>query len=436
MTKKTHSLIFWKITCVDKQKNKAHRNIKKTFGNEVVSLDRKSLGIFDKTVMLDTSRLSEEQQIMVDIALRRKELLDDTSLFIPLRHLFTSYTNGTNLPCGKMTCIFVQQYHEDEEDNPLNEIQFVQTISRIDHLIQLHDGNYIKDCVFPNDGEHWNIPELTIIDRKDFTFSEEDIWCLNTFINDSFRLSKSPLLSAPHPYTLEIRNNCCICTKSITDEQLTSSLIEFRKLYMENEPCNFLKTMKKMTDRRMIHHPIYLTFNSFRDEYNNFLGKISNIKSLQPPLQMNNVSVDILSDKVTGFNIIKSVLYTGLIHQGEEKERKLRSSIESELKSNGLLEYIFCFLVSSISSIIQESAVFIYNILRHINLLRITMPQASISDAERLFNAYVLRKSYALSEIIWKKRGYSRKGCLQFHQEAKRMIDLTFGINFNIDEDG
>ena len=435
MNKKSHQFIIWKIICVNKGENNICKKQAITSNNIINSLDREDLGIFDKILMLDTSKLLPKQRIMVEIALRRKELMDDSSFFISLRHLFSDYSDNYSLSSEKIISIFIPQYHEDENDNPLSEIEFVQSISGIRHLIQLHDGKYIQDFVFPNNGDDTNIPELTEIEAKDFIFAEKDIWCLNTFVYDSFRLAKSPLFRAPHPYKLELKNKRSYLVMGITDEQFVSSLIEFRKLYMENEPCNFLKTIKKMTDKRYIHHPIYKDFNKFREEYNYYLGKISLISTLKPLLQMIRITVDNLSDQVTGRNIINSLLYTGLIHQGEKEEHELRAALENELKSSEVVKFIFCCLISHISYIFQNSAVFIYNILRCINKLKITIPHASLSDSERRFNVFVLMKTYDLSEIIWKENGYSHKGIMQYHNNAQKAIEATFGMKFNLEDE-
>ena len=79
MNKKSHQFIIWKIICVNKGENNICKKQAITSNNRINSLDREDVGIFDKILMLDTSKLLPKQRIMVEIALRRKELMDDSS---------------------------------------------------------------------------------------------------------------------------------------------------------------------------------------------------------------------------------------------------------------------------------------------------------------------------------------------------------------------
>ena len=94
---------------------------------------------------------------------------------------------------------------------------------------------------------------------------------------------------------------------------------------------------------KKIHHPIYKVFSSFRIEYNKLLGKITSISLLTPILERAGISLEKITDKISGKNIIDAILYTGLIHQGKEKDHLLQNDIIKELKSIDLEMY--CFII-------------------------------------------------------------------------------------------
>ena len=427
-----HLLIFWKITSINRKKKRKiinHNEI--TTEDTSIDKSKRDERIFDKNLFIYTDYLSDEQNIMIDIAVRRKELLNDDSFFIPLRHLFKTYSNDALNNCNylKMICISLLDYHEDEEDKYLSEREFIEIISGVDNLIQLHNGIYAPNRIKSKDEHGVIIPELTEIKIGDFELTENDINILNIFVKGAFHLRQTPIINEPKTYSLIAKPNLSL-VKHISDGQLQSSLVEFRKLFMEEEPANFYKTLKILTDKRKIHHPIVEIFNDFRKQYNVYLGKISSLYFFKTILSNVNISVNDINDNVTGKNIINSILYTGIIHQGKAENYNLRNLLEVQLKSSAMLFFIFDFLIKNISNIYINSANYISYILYKIQSLKTLSPSKTISAKEKQFINFVINKSYELAEIMWKNSNCPPQGVLFYKNNALKQIESIFDVKF------
>lgn len=348
---KYRKLYFWRITCVNRKKNKQNREKRQEKYDQknlneykVIHLSRKDLGIFDKDLYLDSDWLTEQQKILVDIATRRKELLKDDSFFISLRNLFKKRVKNeiNNVLYNQMTCISLLDYHEDENDTPIYGKEFIEIIHGKNNVIKLHNGIYTENIVHERRNNEDDIPELINMNKEDFDFTEEEINLLNTFIKDAYELSQTALFISPDAAKLKITTKLSY-EQNITNEQLTSSLVVFRRLYLEQESTNYYKILNIMINIKKIHHPIYKVFSSFRIEYNKLLGKITSISLLTPILERAGISLEKITDKISGKNIIDAILYTGLIHQGKEKDHLLQNDIIKELKSIDLEMY--CFII-------------------------------------------------------------------------------------------
>nr|MCR5382477.1 hypothetical protein [Lentisphaeria bacterium] len=151
---------------------------------------------------------------------------------------------------------------------------------------------------------------------------------------------------------------------------------------------------------------------------------------IMPILKTTNVPLEDITDKSTGEKIIRTILYTGIFHQGKEEDIQLRKEIETELKSPELVKYCFYLLVFNISILYINSANLISNILMIANALHIPIPIFKISDKEKQFINFVINKSYEFADLLKSKNGDSSISITEYQKKALNIIESTFGVVF------
>ena len=185
-------------------KTKQHFYIRDTIKEQVRMVATKKID--NRSLYLNPDSLPQREKIMVDIAIKRQELLKDWTWFLPLRHLFKKcdwrkkeLRNGTG-----MQWVLSEDYYEDELGNPMNKTDFIETVNNIPP--QIHVGHRV---LVPRDlpadvARASGIPELVPIMSADFKFDAHAISILNTFAEDAQKLKQSSLLSCPRASSIDI----------------------------------------------------------------------------------------------------------------------------------------------------------------------------------------------------------------------------------------
>ena len=128
-----------------------------------------------------------------------------------------------------------------------------------------------------------------------------------------------------------------------------------------------------------------------------------------------------------GRKLIKAMLYTGLIHQGDNSTHLMKKKINELITDEAIRDYVFYVLILSLSRIIIKVGNWTYNILRDLGQLSFNLPTRRISSPEEEFNRYVDEKAMDLAEIIWRENG-GKESVRSFQPQAKRELIGMFVI--------
>ena len=415
-------IIFWSVPFIDK---KNYEDIVcTTSAGELIS-KRTFLRAW-KHRYINTNDLSNEDELLVDIALQGQILMSDPSYLIALKDLFVD-ERGTATPDGSCYSVNAPDYYENASGNRISYNEYCAELFGFSDMITTHQGLHVPSNLSEEVARSQNIPELVPFRKEDFAFSEEQIQTLNQFIQNFLNLCESSLCKQNNSMTLRPKgeNNFSLM-KKITEEQYIASLIIFRRLY-GNEPASFSKAVGILQDQRVNKHPIIQVINRARREYNCLLSKkISEIFFYGDMIKenMNGTFCPTAEQLINVFFNVNS------IHQGD-RSLPLKKNIETSIPSEELLQFVFWTTLIELygkMSIVANCAI---NILSFLEKLTVKSIKPTISNNEHLFHIYIVNKVYELAEIIWNKMGRDTCSMMFYRDTAFARI----ANRFNLDKD-
>ena len=416
-------IISWCVRYVDR-KTKATNNhyecdIESLIGNSVFKKGERFLYV-------NTDDLSPKDKIAFDIAIKRYDELKDASYFIKLREFFVEgdYKKIPNITCVK--CITAHNYFEDEDKRPLTFTQFIAALEDKSERIMTFNRVWVPKDLPENVARELNIAELIKIKESDFNFSEENIETLNTYVTTALKLKNSSLLIQVNPIVLSITGQNFSVVKNMTDEQFNASLLEFRKLWMQNEPGNFIKTVKILTDKRIVLHPLKNYIAEVKKQYDAILGKTVSI----------NETTGIVFSKTfmnpswlpSGDELIRAMIYVDCIHSGDKRNIDLKAKIFNVAPAPAVVEFAYCNIVRELSSIMVYVGDVTFSILKALKQLTVTPPKRRISNAEIKFFHFFDEKVIELAQIMLSENNCSLDKLEPFKMVARCELEKQFGI--------
>ena len=279
-------MLFWKIRYFDRNRRK---------------LD-------DRLLYLDTSRLSPELRAVVEIVAEAKTNAEKRKI-IQFKHLFTEgkiEDAGEPAEWEMFSFVGPSEYFEDCDGNELSQddlgslITGKQNVRTIPHGARQHDIDLMFSAAKP-------IPLEVVV-------SQEEIDLLGLFDRDLVELMSSTLVKEG-PGTITATGDFSGTTSTpklataVTDEEIRSTVTIFRRLYMENEPANFQKTCKLMSEI-LATHPygdwLKGAASQFESDLNSTEGFLPFVKNVT----------------FTRKRLIDVFLYTQYAHQPSDKRTK------------------------------------------------------------------------------------------------------------------
>ncbi len=385
-------IIYWKIFYADRTDHKSH----------------------ERSVFLNTKEISAIDKILVDIALEKQSLFDNSKLFIPLRPLFVTLAPGENIPFkksdGKFTCVMnlYTIYREDQDGNEIDYSQF-QSILRGENITIypnsscLHGRSISEEDL--NRSIVWNNHPLN---KKDFYFSSQDIEVLKLFCEDAKLLRESRFLakdSLPSFYYIVDNNRPYQINYKIDESERNAAYIIFRRLIMENEKACFFKARKIILDKRKNKHSSFdilcakgKKINSIWKNQGEEIFFAKGLLHMIPELH-----------NICWGHFINAVLNHGLFHQKDMDKTQVEYEQYEKIVNHKLtFEALFYVGVHDIASQICDFANYIEDILQELNVdTEISHPAKRHSLAQDEFEKFITDKIGELAFIFAKEEGIS-----------------------------
>ena len=412
------TIISWTFWCVD-------ISVDKYYSTDFISKPTQIVKTFQKHLYIDYNKLSAKDKIFVDIAKEKQKYFDDPSYFFQLRHLFiegfwSDIENVTNA-----SSVTSSNYYEDMNGKWLTEKQFVEMSNNSRNLRKTFDGTWVPDNLSEDAACTLKLYDHVKFAENKFILNDKQVHLLNLFIQDAINIRNSSLMTQNRAVTLNMTLHENTIVRNISDEQYIASLVSYRRLYMENEPACFNKVVKLLRNKHFIMHPIINSVNKIKEQYDHFLK--SSITSLDH--SGNLIKSSLKSNWCpSGKELIDIMLYTGIIHQGEEKTLALKEQILLTLPDEALLEWIFIDLFNKTARCMIKIANIAIKILNAIGKLKIKIPEPNKDNKEADFEKFLLEKTYHLAQILWEENERPDSGFLQYESRAKKEINEMFSI--------
>ncbi|AQQ71170.1 hypothetical protein SMSP2_01536 [Limihaloglobus sulfuriphilus] len=294
----------------------------------------------DRGLSLDTGTLDLPTRLAIEAVYETKESSYNRE-FLRWRQLFSECNlediSSSHGHYNNIGSIFIIDYFEDENGNEI-------TLSEISRITS-GDANSI---IFPAGTPPHYVEYALSPDKKlnisDLSFNQEEIKALAYFKRDLDNLIQTAFFKERSPATLSSTSNQFKLTTSVTEEEIKSFILVYRRFYMVSEPYNFNKTVELFCEK-LPSHPLIKWIRATEQEY---LHHLDNIPSFTP--QTNNSQI---SFKVK--RLIDVFLYTQYVHQPDERRARQYAECLAVLNRNE--DYLLWLFLSEI----KISAIHIYN---------------------------------------------------------------------------
>lgn len=404
-------IIDWKIRCVDN--NTYEKKMCTSYdaqGKHIAEEWVKKL--FDRTVHVDTDKLSERNRIAVDIANARHDMLQDASFFHPLRHLFVDCDNSVDDQICSFKYFVDPNYCEDQDGNPMTPLQLVESMN------EPWLSKRFQECkILPAlNTQDLKIALLPPMRAEQFKVSEEQIAALKQFVAHYARLMRCSAISAYAPAVLAQDNTGCKIVFNITDEQYNSSLMEFRNLYSDKEPAGFREVVDILSDEAIVKHPVANYIKECAQEFEKLRnGGIANAGAISKYFEP---GVPFEPEKVTGNDLIRWLLYTGRFHQSKNTNYQERDNILKSIPNEAVVDFLAFEMLVDMTFCISRVGFFCMQILNVLGRATFNEPPRRISKMEEDFYRYVREQCPRMANILWQERGRPPEGPLKYYQAA------------------
>lgn len=374
---------------------------------------------------LDTNNLSPKMKVAIDIALECQAVLNDPSLFIPLRDLFkpaNKHNENIRHGAGEVRGV-MGLFLADEKGNFLSESEFAEILNGLPPMIRVASGVHVPQSMSEKMARQLGFAELVPIREEDFQLTEQQIKLLNTFTKDAVVLKNSSLYVQPSPVVFHTQGGKREIIFDITDEQFETSITRFRKLYMEGEPANFRKAVKILTNTQNITHPVVGYMNDQKKKYNDILSH-----KISEDWLSGHFVKDIPPEKLpTGEELLCAVMYTQYLHQGDDKTWQRYEHIRNTVQDDAVLNFVFYSVLHNLSKIIIYTGDWVGHILSKLGKLNFAPPARRIPDKVKKFSLFCDDKIWKLAETFWEEAGRpTERSVSDFQPQARAFLKDLF----------
>ena len=388
--------------------------------------DRKQGKLDDRLLYLDTTKLTLELRAAVEIVADAKTNAEQRKI-LQFKYLFKEgkmEDAGEPAEWGSFSFVGPVEYFEDCDGNELSQdalaslITGKQNVKTIPHGARQHD----IDLMF---SESKPIP-------FDAAISQEEIDLLGLFGRDLAELMSSTFLKEG-PGSIKATGDFSNATSipklvtATTDEEIRSTVIIFRRLYMEKEPANFQKTCTLMS-QILASHPYGKWLKGAASQFESELNSPANILPF-----VKNVTF-------TRKRLVDVFLYTQYAHQPSDKRTKQYHECLLELGNRSeMLTWMFLTELWKLSLEIGNAGRFISawfrrycdhhnvspNIIDSVKMISegIGSLETNAVRSDRILN----EKAIPVAEQLWVDAGKPEGGPHIFHKQARKKVSELLG---------
>lgn len=380
----------------------------------------------DRDLYLDTDTLDAATRVAVEMCdelrdiHRGKDMLQYRALFQEVADP-TSYFKDLHTRHTKIGSVFIMDYFEDENAKPITMKQ----------IAALKTGNPNVIVIPPGAKQHdvdYMLADKRPIPLEEVCLSEADVTVLSYFARDLREISASAFYR-DGPGVLHSGGQRVSLQTAATDEEIRSFVTIFRRLYMENEPANFVKAVAvfaRVTDGYPLGAWIKGVGAEYERELNDNPGFIPFAKREDWPFSRKR--------------IIDVFLYTQYAHQPDgRRTRQFQECLAAVGNERPRLTWLFltvlweCALHMHSAGAIIADFIDRYCAVHHVSpgiLSSVAADNPGIGTLEKKQDRKerVFREKIAqLAHSIWVDRGRPAGGPTQFHEQAREELEKSLG---------
>jgi len=292
-------------------------------------LDSQDRAYKDRDLFLDTDTLDACTKAVIETAYELRDTGDRRGI-LKFRHLFHESQNVTADLCQlgqhpmTMSSFCIPDYFEDENGKELNSKEMAHILTGKPNAVMFPAGTpayRIKLALAEKPPIQLDTIELTQAQLRLLGYFVRD---LQEMVNSKFYKENPGTLSGNFPDKMLLET-------SVTDAEIRSFVTIFRRLYMEKEPCNFLKAVVMFGDA-LQGYPLAEYILGFGCEYKVELDR--------PPKFVPYVGADKIP--FTRKQLLDVHIYTQYAHQPcPKRERQYSECLAVFGNSKPLLTWVF-----------------------------------------------------------------------------------------------
>ena len=299
-------------------------------------LDSRDKQFKDRDLHLDTTALDAPTRAAVELLFEYENTGSMSHAILKYRPLFSEGRplEGAEdaIGRGEQFRIFtVDRYFEDENGEEIS----------LDRIAQIRSGCANAIMFAAGVGNHDIALRLATpsgpIDLKQIHLSQQELDCLAYFVRDVQELRNTEFQRQGAGHLVSAGGSLRFETATTADE-IRSYVTVFRRLYMKNEPGNFMKACCAFSRK----HPPPLS-GWVRGEYREFRRELRGVPTHVPWLGERS------GPSFTRKYLIDVVINTKFAHQPDVRRTKQYESLIGEAASEELLTWLFCTTILTLS---------------------------------------------------------------------------------------
>lgn len=276
--------------------------------------DRTDMQFKDRDLFLDTATLPPAKRAAIELLSESKGNRNERE-FLRFKSLFREERRGDFAErcvnyAGRINSFALHNYFEDEEGQEISISQLGPLLTGSPTAVFVPGGARQHDI-------DYMFAERTPVPVAEVTLTEKEIRLFGYFVRDFEELHHSALMK-DGPGTVKsggtlprLPNGDYHFETAVSDDEIRSFMTIFRRLYMQNEPADFLKSVD-LFEKTLEGHPLSRWVKGVAGEYQSHLEAVPEFCK-----RRNDMNVTF-----TVKRLIDVFLYTQYAHQPKEQRQR------------------------------------------------------------------------------------------------------------------
>ena len=390
-------------------------------------LDRGEKTFKNRDLYLNTAILPPVRRAAIELLAESKgsqterEFLKFKSLFSEVRP--TDLGAGRANYAGGMRSFSLLNYYEDEDGNEITLAEIGRILTGDPSTVLVASGAKQHDLDFM-------FAEKPQVPIAEVTLTAYEIRLFGYFVRDFRELQESAFMqegagTLSSGGTLPIlANDDDHFSTAVSDDEIRSFMTIFRRLYMEKEPANFLKTVD-LFEKTLDSHPLGKWVKAVAGEYESHLQEVPDLCQSR-------------TDMIVTFSVKRLIdvfLYTQYAHQPDERrQRQFLECLQQVVGRRNFLTWQFLTEVWTCGLEIGNAGRVITGWFKQycdhhgvtpdvLNSLRTEHTGLGTAEKEEVRKARLFREKVEELEVeLWKQANRPEGGPVQFRLLAQKQL--------------